>query len=252
MANYVYYIGYLCATLVNVIVCVRLFALTARTAQTPDRLLSVAFLFWALSYLVYGAPWVVLRDEELIPPLFTFVSLLTLHLGTITFAAFTRAVFRSRERWALWLVSGMAGCLIVGVAGSVWVGDWGGEYPLSHPWWWVTRVGGAAPYVWMGIEGLTQYVKARRRRQLGLCLPQVCNRYLLWSLAGALWSILEVVEGAEFIVYQSTGQWSDPLAALVGLLEGVPAGIIWLVFFPPVFYRRWVGRAVPAATAGEG
>jgi hypothetical protein len=252
MADYVYYIGEGIGGLVHIIVCVRLLALGVRDAQTTDRLLSVAFLFWALSYLLYGAPWLYLRNEELIPPLFLFGSALTLHLGTITIAVFTWAAFRSRERWAVWLLAGMVGCLIVGAAGSVWLGDWGGEYPLSHPWWWVARVGGAAPYAWMGTEGLVQYVKARRRRQLGLCPPQVCNRYLLWSLAGALWLIVEVVEGAEFIVYQSTGQWSDLLTVFVGLFEAVPAGIIWLIFFPPAFYKRWVERAAPAATAVEG
>jgi len=63
---------------------------------------------------------------------------------------------------------------------------------------------------------------------------------------------VEVVEGAEFIVYQSTGQWSDPLAALVGLFEAVPAGVIWLVFFPPSLYQRWIDGAAPVAKAEEG
>ena len=252
MADYAYYIGEAIGGLVHIIVCVRLLALGVRNAQTTDRILGVAFLFWALGYLLYGAPWVYLRNEELIPPLFLFGSLLTLHLGTITLAVFTRAVFRSRERWAVWLLAGTVGCLIVGVAGSVWVGDWGGEYPLSNPWWWVTRVGSAAPFVWMGAEGLAQYVKARRRRQLGLCAPLVCNRYLLWGLAGALWLVVEVVESAEFIVYQSTGQWSDLVTVLVGLFEAAPAGIIWLLFFPPAFYTRWIQGPAPAVTAAEG
>ena len=251
MEEYAYYIGFSIAGLVNLIVGVRLLALSVRNAQTPECLLSVAFLFWALSYLLYGAPCVFLRDEALIPPLFLFGSLLTLHLGTITIAVFTRAVFRNQERWALWLVAGMVGCLIVGVAGSVWEGDWGGEYPLSHPWWWVARVGSAAPYVWMGTESLAQYVKARRRRQLGLCTPQVCNCFLLWGLAGALWVILEVVEGVDYIVYQSTGQWSDSLFVLTGCFEAVPAGFIWLVFFPPTFYRNWICRLATIADATE-
>jgi hypothetical protein len=251
VADYAYYIGYSFAGLVHLIVGVRLFALSVRNAQTPDRLLSVAFLFWALSYLLYDIPYAFFLDETLIPPLFLFGSMFTLYLGTIIFAVFTRAVFRNQERWALWLVAGMVGCLIVGVAGSVWVGDWGGEYPLSHPWWWVTRVGSAAPYVWMGAEGFAQYVKARRRRQLGLCAPQVCNRFLLWGLAGALWVILELVNGAEYIVYESTGQWSDSLSLLSGSLEAIPSGMIWLVFFPPTFYRNWINKPATVVDAAE-
>ena len=251
MANYAYYIGYGFAGLVYLIVGVRLYALSVRNAQTPDLLLSVTFVFWALSYFLYDIPYAIFLDEALIPPLFSFSSMFTLHLGTITFALFTRAVFRNQERWALWLAVGMIGCLVVGVTGSVWVGDWDGEYPLSNPWWWVTHVGSAAPYAWMAAEGLAQYVKARRRRQLGLCAPQLCNRYLLWGLAGALWVVLELVSGAEYIVYESTGQWSDSLSLLSGSLEAIPGGIIWLVFFPPTFYRNWIYRIATVADAAE-
>jgi hypothetical protein len=103
----------------------------------------------------------------------------------------------------------------------------------------------------MATEGFTQYSKARRRRQLGLCAPQICNRYLLWSLAGSLWLILEVVDGAQYIVYQRTGQWSDSVTVLIACLEIAPAGIIWLVFFPPTFYRKWVNRLVANVDAAE-
>jgi hypothetical protein len=103
----------------------------------------------------------------------------------------------------------------------------------------------------MATEGFTQYSKARRRRQLGLCAPQICNRYLLWSLAGSLWLILEVVDGAQYIVYQRTGQWFDSLTVLIACLEIAPAGIIWLVFFPPTFYRKWVNRLVANVDAAE-
>jgi hypothetical protein len=251
VAEYVYYIGDILAGLVYFIVGVRLFALSVRSAQTSDRLLSVTFLFWALSYLLYYISSLFFDGEALITPLFALGSAFTSYLGTITFAVFTRAVFRNQERWAVWLVAGTVGCLTVGVAGSVSVGDWGGDYPLSHPWWWVTRLGRAAPLAWMAAEGLAQYVKARQRRRLGLCAPQVCNRYLLWGLAGALWVILEIVEAADYIVYQSTGQYSDSLFVLVGWLEAVPGGIIWLVFFPPTLYRNWINKLATIADAAE-
>ena len=224
MADYAYYIGNSFAWVVYLVVGIRLYALSSRSGQISDRLLSTSFLLWAFSYFVYDIPYAFFRDEALIPPLVLVSSMFVLHLGNIVFAFFTRAVFRSRERWAARLVAIIVGCLIVGVAGSVWVGDWGGEYPLSHPWWWFIRVGSAAPYVWMGTEGFAQYVRARKRRHLGLCAPQVCNRFLLWGLAGALWVILELVNGAEYIVYESTGQWSDSLSLLSGSLEAIQIG----------------------------
>ncbi|MCH8083890.1 MAG: hypothetical protein IH885_06610 [Myxococcales bacterium] len=246
------YTGEIFVGFVYLIVGIRLYALSARNAQAPDRLLAVTFLFWGLSYFVYDIPEIFFYADVPLPPLFSFSSAITLYLGTITFAVFTRAVFRPQERWALWLVAGMVGCLIVGVAGSVWVGDWGGEYPLSNQWWWVTRVGCAAPLVWMSAEGLTQYANARRRRRLGLCTPQSCNRFLLWGLAGALWVILELVDGAQYFEYEIVGQYSDSLLVHVGWLEAVPGGMIWLIFFPPAFYRRWINANAPVAKAGEG
>jgi hypothetical protein len=246
-----YYIGDGFVGLVYLIVGVRLFALSVRNTQRTDRLLSVTFLFWSLNYFLYDIPYLFFYGEAQLPPLYSFGSAFTLYLGTITFAVFTRAVFRNQERWALWLVVCTLGCLIVGVTGSIWVGDWGVEYPLSNPWWWVTRVGAAAPLAWMAAEGFTQYVKARRRRRLGLCAPQVCNRYLLWGLAGALWVILELIDGVDYIVYESTGHWSDPLSVLTGWLEVVPGGIIWLVFFPPAFYRNWINKPATVADAAE-
>jgi hypothetical protein len=251
VAEYAYYIGYGFAALVNLIVGVRLYTLSVRNAQTPDRVLSVTFLFWALSYLMYGVPWVFLGDSELIPPLVSFSSWIIFHLGTIAFAVFTRAVFRSQERWAWWLVAGMVGCLVIGEAGSVWVGDWLGEQPLSNSWWWMTRVGSAAPYFWMGAEGFAHYVKARRRRQLGLCTPLVCNRYLLWGLAGALWLILDLVVIADYLIYAYTGTWAELMYVAVGWLEAIPGGIIWLVFFPPSFYRNWISKLATIPDSAE-
>jgi hypothetical protein len=223
--------------------------LSVRTAQTTDRLLGVSFIAWSCNYFVYDIPYLFFYNEEELPPLFSLGSDLFLYLGTVTFAVFTRAVFHNQQRWALWLIVGITGCLFVGVTGSSSVGDWNGELPLSNPWWWFTRVGTAAPLVWMAVDGFIQYVKSRRRQQLGLCTPQVRNRYLLWSLTGAFWVVLELVDVAQYVVYESTGSWSDSLVVLIGFLETIPGGIAWLIFFPPAFYRRWIDGAAPAAEA---
>ena len=40
---------------------------------------------------------------------------------------------------------------------------------------------------------------------------------------------------------------------LVGLLEIASIGTVWLVFFPPAFYRNWINKvATVADAAGEG
>ena len=67
---------------------------------------------------------------------------------------FTKDVFRKKQRWASWLVVAIAVCLVLGSAGSAWVGDWEQVDPLANPGYWPQTVGGLAPAVWMGVEGL--------------------------------------------------------------------------------------------------
>jgi hypothetical protein len=247
------YIGELIAGFVYLIVGARLYALSLRTGEACDRLLSVSFLFWALGYLSYDVPFALAGEESLVSPAFSFAWRPLTYLGTFTLAIFTRRLFRSQERWSAWLVAGVAGCMIVGLAGSAWMGDWGGFSPLSNPWYWLEQVGRTAPFIWIGTEGLAQYRKARKRQRLGLCDALLCNRFLLWGVVGVLWALLELVVVPQDIVYESTGQWSDSLGMFLGWLEFVPVAMIWLVFFPPAFYRNWITKLTAVAdTTSEG
>jgi hypothetical protein len=236
------YIGDAVAMLVYIVVGVRLCALSRRSGQLPDRLLSASFLLWALSYAVYDIPDLFFYRGEQLPTPIAFGSLFATYLGTATFTLFTLVVFRKRERWAGALVAGALSCLFIGLTGSVWVGDWAGEAPLSNPWWWVARVGNFIPYCWVGAEGFHHYGKARQHRQLGMCEPMDCNRFLLWGLAGALWAVLIFIDAAQYIAYELTGEWSSTLSAWAGWHEFVPGIVIGLVFFPPAAYRRWVEK----------
>jgi hypothetical protein len=106
-----------------------------------------------------------------------------------------------------------------------------------------------APMVWMGIEGLLRYRKTRARRRLGLCEPLTCNRFLLWGLTGALWVSLEVVSTGQYIDYELTQRWTYSWDLVVGLLEILPVGVIWFVFFPPAWYRVWIEKRAALADA---
>jgi hypothetical protein len=202
-------------------------------------------LVWGFSYFAWEIP-IVLTDESLVRPFFVAERVLN-DIGVVTFVLFTRLVFRSRERWAWWLVAGITLSQLIGVGGSISVGDWEGVNPLGNPWWWPEALAAIASVVWMGSEGFGQYRMARQRLRLGLCDPLVCNRYLLWGLAGATWTIWEVAATAQLIEYQVIQVWSATMDSLVGGLEVGAIAFIWLVFFPPAAYRRWINRAAPAA-----
>ena len=70
-------------------------------------------------------------------------------------------------------------------------------------------------------------------------------------MQGATWTLWEVASTAQLIEYQVLHVWSATMDSLVGGLEIGAIALIWLVFFPPAVYRRWINRAAPAAMAVE-
>jgi hypothetical protein len=193
-----------------------------------------------LSYLFYDIPYAIYRSDDLLPAVTSYAAQISLALGNITFALFIRLVFRPNARWATWLLAAVVVSLVSGLAGSAWIGDWEGTNPLANSWYWLEFFGGFTPSIWMAAEGFAQYFKARKRLKLGLSEPIACNRFLLWGIAGALWLMLEVVVTANDFAYALTGKWSLMLDFGVALFEVVPVAVIWLVFFPPEFYCRWI------------
>ncbi len=235
--------------LAYLIVGIRLIRLGRSTGQLPERVLGASFLIWAASYFIYGVPNAFLGESEIVP--YSFVSRIALHTGTVIFACFVRGVFRPEERWGSWLVLGTAACLLTGVIGSVSLGlslgDWEGGFSLTNPWYWVERIGVAAPLVWMATEGLIQHRRARRRARLGLADPRICNRYWLWGLAGLLWVLLEFAIIATNLRNYATLEWTSSMTITIGSFAILPVGVIWLIFFPPASYLRWVEERAAAA-----
>jgi hypothetical protein len=243
------YIGEILSGVVYLVVGVRLYLLSRRTGHTPEALIAASFLLWMLSYAFWDIPFAFVDSEDLIPTVCSYGSLISLALGNVIFMFFIRAVFRPEARWAMGLVAAVAVSNLVGVAGSAWIGDWEGTNPLANPWYWLEYFGSFAPTIWMGAEGLAQYFKTRKQLKFGLCEPMVCNRFLLWGIAGSFWAILEVVVTASDFVYTLTGVRSAQLGVGIGILEIVPIAIVWFVFFPPKFYCRWVESGGRAETA---
>jgi hypothetical protein len=244
------YIGEGIAGLLFLIAGVRLLWLALRTGKAPEWLMSAGFLAWGLSYFLCNLPY-ALADESLLRPFYSvgrFVSA----MGAVAFALFTWRVFRQNDIWGLWVVAGTTVCLIAGVVGSVWVGDWEGVYPIRNPWWWPEWTGATATEAWLAAEALVQYGKARQRLRLGLGDPLRCNGFLLLGLASLLWLALEFVVVAQSIEHEITQRWSAGADILVAGVEVVAIAMIWLFFFPPAFYSSWINGAAPVAKAVKG
>jgi len=236
------YIGECVSGIVYLFVGARLYGLSRRTGEAPERLIAASFLLWALAYAVWDVPYAFVDAEAGLPAPYAFASQVALTLGNVVFAFFICTVFRPTARWALGLALAIAASNVAGLAGMAWHGDWEGVSALGGSGYWLEYFGSLAPTLWMGAEGFGQYFKLRKQLALGLCEPMACNRFLLWGLAGLLWATLEALVAATDIVHAQTGEWSGLLGIGTGLFEFVPIAIVWLVFFPPAFYRRWVER----------
>ncbi len=245
------YIGGLFEGLVYLIAGVRLLRLGQRTGEVPERLLGAMFLLSGASYMVYSMACFQGPESLQTPLSFDFAGRVIYIGPPILLAVFTRQVFRPEGPWAAWLVYGIAVLMIGGVGGSAWGGDWEG-FSISNGWFWLEWVGYTMPFGWAGTEAFVQYRQARRRVRLGFCALGVCNRYLLWALFGAMQVSLSLVLLPQYAEYETTNQFTAMWDALYGTIENGSLVMIWLVFFPPDSYQRWINGNAPVEMAEAG
>jgi hypothetical protein len=243
------FIGGVAAGLIYLVASVRLIRLSWRSQKSPEFLLGVSLLLWAISYAGWQIP-IATSSQLLTQPLF-FASRILDRAGTICFSYFVFSVFRNQVRWARYFVVAIAICIFAGVAGSIAVGDWEGMRPLHNPCWWLDWAATLAPMIWIGIEGFNTYAKLKRRVQLGLCEPLVCNRFLLWGTLGVVWTVYYWALAYQTIDTEINQMWSSVMDRAFSTLDSVGVAVIWLAFFPPRFYQRWIERVDPRANVAE-
>jgi hypothetical protein len=236
------YLGELSAGIIYLLAGARLVLLGIRTGETPELLLGLAFVVSGIALLLYLMPYVHFFEALWTP--FIFGGRAAFIPVSVMLALFTRGVFRPRDRWATGLVWGIATLHTVGITGSALVGDWEG-YSISSGWFWLEWTGYTLPMAWTGLEALAQYGPARRRVRLGLCGPLVCNRMLLWGLFGVLQVGLSIVVLFQYAAFQEASVFTAGWDRLYGVFSMGSVAMIWFAFFPPVWYRRWVGGAAP-------
>ncbi len=240
------YIGSAVAGLVYFVLGARLARLGIRTRSAAESLLGLTFLIWALSF----ALWVIaiaLQGQPALESQLLIESRIANNLGGIGIAYFPLLAFRRGSTWAKRLSASIAICLVVGTAGSIWAGDFEGVDPLTNVWWWPEWIGTIAPSIWIGAEGLHHYGTIRPRVRLGLCEPIVGHRYLLWGIAGVLWTLLDVVTVAHYAEFWITGSWSATLDIFLGFCEIAVLAMIWLAFFAPASYQRRINSSAVLA-----
>lgn len=237
------------AGIIYLVVAARLFQRGQRNGESAERLLAGAFLFYGLSSVLYSMG--TASAYAAMTPALNFAGRVVYCPTPLLVAMFTRQVFRKEESWAASLVWMSPFMLAVGIGGSIiFRGDWEGFSPGS-PWFWVEWLGYTYPFAWAGTEAFLQYSQARRRVKLGLCDPIVCNRFLLWALFGALQVCAYLVLFPQYAIYESENSLSAAFDITYGGLLIGSIVMVWLVFFSPSLYKRWINRSALVAKTVE-
>lgn len=243
------FIGGVIAGLVYFAAGVHLIRLSWRTQASPELILGTAFILWALSYACWQIP-IATANQPLTQPLF-FAGRVFTNAGTVFLAHFAWIGFRNQSHWARYLVYAITFCMLAGMAGSIARGDWGGIQPISNPWWFLDWGAGFVAMAWIGVEGFIEYPKARQRMRLGHCDPLVCNRFFLWAIVGVAWTLYNGVFLYQTVEFETSQYWSTNLDRAIAVIETIGIALVYLIFFPPRFYQRWIGDAAPAAEPEE-
>lgn len=225
------------------VAAVPLLRLARRTGMLPERTLGAVFLLMGISYGFYQAPLAFRSLEPWWTPL-VFAGRLTYDASALAVALFMwRVTTTQRARRALVLTGLLLG---TGVLVSGIEGDWEGMYPLSTWGYWIELMGQCIPFAWVAAWGLDHYRRAGRRMQLGMCDAIVRNRFLLWSLFGLMQLGSLVVLLPLNMEYEAEERISASMDALISVFEFLTIVTIWLAFFPPAAYRRWLDAPQPA------
>jgi hypothetical protein len=226
----------------------RLLRLSGRTRERPELLLGLYLTFSSQWYLLYNAPYFL--GIEALPPLLGQGSEWIYILGTIPYLLFLRSTFRPESAWATALVIACALSLFAGAVVAI-LGD-GISNSLDDPSYLPMWVGYSLPCYWMCCEGAISDAAAKKRVRIGLCDPIVSNRYLLFAGFGVCQIIGSAVELVWAYGNSAAGTALPLMDGLLGAAEIASVAVLWLAFFPPRVYRRWIdGHAAFLSTPTE-
>ncbi len=226
----------------------RLLRLSGRTGERPELQLGIYFAFNGQWYVLYNAPYFL--GLEALPPLIGSGIEWIYVVGVVPYLLFIRSAFRPGSVWATTVVIGCTLCLFTGATASTLAG--GASITLDDPAFLIEWIGYTVPCIWICCEGALSNAAARKRVRIGLCDPIVANRYLLFACFGFCQTAACAAE-LNWAYENSTGGASYWISeGLLGATEIASVAVLWLAFFPPLVYRRWIdGRAALLSTPAE-
>jgi len=232
------YILELSAGLCFVAAGIALLRLAKRTRETPERLLGITFSLMGVSYFFYELPFATATEDLLVP--LSVCGRLTWNASIVFTALFTQHVFHPGQAWSRLLPWSASGLIALGLLVSIAYGDWDGMAPRGNPGFWIEFAGQLIPFGWVACVAGAETLKARRRMSVGLSDALLCNRFLLFAMFGSLQFLTILLVAVMYMGFEAGEGFSTGSDVLLGSIEIASVLAIWLAFFPPDFYRRWV------------
>jgi len=238
--------GVVTAALAGLIVGVRLGRVALGTHRLPEAMLAGVLLLSIFGANAFHGAATVFGTSAI--PLRT-AAMLCANLGAGLLLLFTFRVLRPAQGWVGILAGVLAASAIYSVWGELASGTLATPFIDGRWGWWAYAVRLFA-FAWAAAEALVAHARLARQRRLGLVDGVTTHRILLWGLAAAAATAIAVVAGTVSALAPS----ADGLA-LAGLAMGIlgigAAALLWLAFFPPPRYARWIA-SLPAATETPG
>jgi hypothetical protein len=226
----------------------RLLRLARRTREVPERLLGLYFAATGVCYVIYFVP--ELAGSLAFVDAWRFASRLAYFFAVVAILTFTRVTFRPDDRWA----KGLAGLLVLVMCGGLVIAAINGAWDagVESVGWWLEFGAYSAALAWFAWEAFSAWGGARKRVRIGLCDGVGANRFLLVALFGAFQvgaCFAELAVELESAGHQAASALAD---GVLGAVEVAGIAMLWLAFFSPEWYQRWVTRRLPAATGADG
>ncbi|MCG8591317.1 MAG: hypothetical protein MJE66_18645 [Proteobacteria bacterium] len=216
---------------------VRLLLLHRRTRRVPELTMGLAFICGGA--MAFPLMTLAQSFEPGSGP--AIAALLAGRLGSTVGAAslylFTWLVFRRESAAGKTILASGLLALTVGMIGpELYFGM--GVRMTDGPWFWLVVVARGASYLWAAVESLWYWRGMRRRQRLGLADPLVANRFLLWGVASVAPALIFTLTGLAALFPGPAVQ--EALTNATSVCGFASAVTIWLAFFPPARYARWI------------
>jgi len=234
----------------NLIIGVRLLWLAKKTRKLPEFTLGTSFILaGAIGWTAILISREVSASDPAAAEFLLAMGTLITNLGNVTLLVFIWRVYRPHAIWVVILTVILVSMMAVStVYNSIIVGKtYAGP---SEPIQWLGISARLATYFWGTLESFIFWRKLKKRVLIGLAEPVITNRVFMWCVAAASTLITTIITTSTYI--RRATVYTDVEMLLFSVLGFVGAFSVWLAFWPPVRYLKWLESSTSETEVENG